>query len=67
MGDKCKRLAGRRRWPSRVFVLDLRGCVQIRGQNLFAKCVRIGKCSNQRVFESRTTVQYLSRSLNVTG
>ena len=25
------------------------------GQNLFAKCVQIGKCSSYRVFESRGT------------
>ena len=33
-------------------------CVRISGRNLFAKCVRIGKCSSQRVFKSRGTTVY---------
>ena len=44
-----------------MFVFKLRGRVQIGGQNLFAKCVRIGKCSSKRVFESRgTTVPFIT-------
>ena len=47
--------AGREHQPPRVFVFKLRGRVRIGDQNLFTKCVRIGNCLSQRVFESRDT------------
>ena len=60
--DKCKRdrpTGGKGYRPLHVFVFELRGRVWIGGQNLFAKCVRIGKCSSQRVFKPRGTTVFV--------
>ena len=51
---KCKQdrpTGGKAHRPPCVFVFELGGRVWIVGQNLFAKCVQIVKCSNQRAFE----------------
>ena len=56
--EKCKRdrpTGGKAHQPPRVFVFELRSHVRIGRQNLFPKCVRIGKHSSQRVFKSRGT------------
>ena len=63
--EKYKRdrpTGGKAHRPPRVFFsfFKLRSCFQVGGPNLFAKCVRIGKCSSQRVFESREFIDSLT-------
>ena len=61
------RLAGRRYWPLHVFAFGLQDRIQIGGQNLFATCAWIGKCSSQRTFKSRgKTVYTLNHVIRIT-
>ena len=55
MAEKYKRDRPTGGKAHRFFSFELRSCVWIEGQNLFTKCVWIGKCSSHRVFESRVT------------